>query len=361
MGMHQSEFIDFTNAFSGCGEELLAMRWFCLRFGECPSVLHARDLHLDRLMKRLKGEYATRMVEVYGSAPIAGCRPTRLGAHQWFVLVDSVLMAMDFEMGSLEICYRSADRMFADELAMVVKMFRKQRPRAKPTLGVITASPHGLEVVDLELRPSKIDLSQHYNDDFMAVHERIEQQLRKKKNKGLVLLHGQPGTGKTSYIRYLLARLKKRVLFIPPSYAGSLTDPQLLPLLMEHPDSVLVIEDAERILATRNHDGHSDVSVLLNIADGLLSDCLNIQMICTFNTDLSRVDQALLREGRLIARYQFKPLHPLKAEALLGQRGIGREVNAPLTLAQIYHPSVKEVSVGDHAGSPIGFRSHQNA
>jgi len=55
---------------------------------------------------------------------------------------------------------------------------------------------------------------------------------------------------------------------------------------------------------------------LLNISDGLLYDCLNIQIICSFNIDIIKVDSALLRKGRLIAKYEFKELEVAKAQAL---------------------------------------------
>ena len=58
------------------------------------------------------------------------------------------------------------------------------------------------------------------------------------------------------------------------------------------------------------------VSALLNITDGLLSDWLNIQLICSFNSDISKIDSALMRKGRLIAKYEFKELEVEKANAL---------------------------------------------
>ena len=48
--------------------------------------------------------------------------------------------------------------------------------------------------------------------------------------KGLVLLHGLPGTGKTSYIRYLIRQLDKEVIFIPPNMAYALTNPDFIKL-----------------------------------------------------------------------------------------------------------------------------------
>ena len=94
-----------------------------------------------------------------------------------------------------------------------------------------------------------------------------------------ILLIGGPGTGKTSYIRYLITKLKKKVIFLPPDMATALTNPNLIPIFIENPDSIFVIEDAENIVLDRERNGNSSVSALLNISDGLLSDCLNIQII----------------------------------------------------------------------------------
>jgi len=95
---------------------------------------------------------------------------------------------------------------------------------------------------------------------------------------------------------------------------------------------------------------------LLNISDGLLSDCLNVQIVCTFNSELSFVDSALLRKGRLIAKYEFGKLHLSKARALSKHLGLEQTINKPMTLSEIsnpnekdYHPARVEV---------IGFKQH---
>jgi len=116
----------------------------------------------------------------------------------------------------------------------------------------------------------------------------------------------------------------------------------LMNVLIDNPNSVFVIEDAENILIDRNRNGSSSVSALLNLADGLLSDCLNIQIICSFNTDLSRVDSALMRKGRLIAKYEFKELETHKAQALSDKLGYTTQMTEPMTLAAVYNQSEVE-------------------
>jgi hypothetical protein len=205
----------------------------------------------------------------------------------------------------------------------------------------------------MEITKPKFSIEENYNDVFLSVHQTILSRLRKKDDKGLVMLHGKPGTGKTSYIRYLLTKIKKPVIFLPPNMAASITDPSLMNVLIDNPNSVFVIEDAENIIIDRNRNGSSSVSALLNLADGVLSDCLNIQIICSFNTDLSRVDNALTRKGRLIAKYEFLELDVPKAQALSDKLGFSSVISSPMTLAAIYNqhemdftPTVKRKTIG---------------
>ena len=145
------------------------------------------------------------------------------------------------------------------------------------------------------------------------------------------------------------------MIFLPPNMAGTITNPDLISILIDNPNSIFVIEDAENIVIDREKDGHSPVTALLNISDGLLSDCLNIQVICSFNTDLSKIDTALLRKGRLIANYEFKELKPEKAQLLSQKLGFTGNINSPMTLTGIYNQTEKEFSQLKNR-NPIGFK-----
>jgi hypothetical protein len=99
---------------------------------------------------------------------------------------------------------------------------------------------------------------------------------------------------------------------------------------------ILIIEDAEKVVIPREHSSDdSVVSTILQLTDGLFSDFLNTKIICTFNTTIDRLDKALLRKGRMIAKYKFSALTPEKAAALA--RKLGHDhVTGSLTLADIF-------------------------
>lgn len=67
-----------------------------------------------------------------------------------------------------------------------------------------------------------------------------------------------------------------------------------------------------------------------------------MQIICSFNTDISKVDSALLRKGRLIAQYEFAELEPQKAQNLSNKLGFKYKINQKMTLADIYNQDDKD-------------------
>jgi hypothetical protein len=268
-----------------------------------------------------------------------------------FVLKNKRVIELSYSY--IQLLYGNTQFAFANQLANELAQFKAESKKEDFEINIISNGYSGLELKTLDIKPTKLDIGLYYNDDFIPVDELIRQRLSTENDKGIILLHGLPGTGKTTYLRHLIGTLQKKVLFVSPSVAVSLVDPHFIELLIDNPNAVLVIEDAENIIMDRKVDSNSSVSNLLNLSDGLLSDCLNVQIICTFNNALSMVDSALMRKGRLIAKYEFGKLGIGKAQALSDHLGFDKVINRPMTLAEITNPDAT-----DHEPKVniIGFR-----
>jgi len=135
-------------------------------------------------------------------------------------------------------------------------------------------------------KPLITDLGLHYGQKFVSIHNKIIEALNKKEEKGIVFLHGIPGsgklfyrnilfsyfpfveTGKTHYIRYLIHEIEdKTLIYIPPDMAKEISAPDFLPFLMQYPNSILIIEDAENIIKDRSESSIPSQAVanLLNL------------------------------------------------------------------------------------------------
>lgn len=271
-----------------------------------------------------------------------------------FILDNECMVCMNYRGPSVDILY-STETPQIQELADSIRKF-KQRI-GDSYISVVVSERNGLSLTSLKVKKPKCSIHKNYNEDLVELHEHIVKSLRRKDCSGLTLFHGVPGTGKSTYIRYLISFVNKKVIFLPPKTAGNLDDPQLTGLLTENPDTIIVIEDAEDLLVSRDSGNNSAISMLLNLTDGLLGASLGIQFICTFNTHLNNIDKALLRKGRLTTLYEFRPLTELKSKELLNDLGIN-EFNPlqSMTLAEIYNTKEQEFEFSRKL-RPVGFTS----
>lgn len=259
------------------------------------------------------------------------------GTDMYIFFQGNIILYLDESSQEARLLFRNADMDLVERLRMMLDEHVAASHRESHINLIVKDSNGGLGTQKVKITKTDLAPDKHYNEGFVAVDEVIKKRLNQADDKGLVLLHGIPGTGKTTYIRHLIGELDKEVLFLPPQVAAQMTSPDMLDFFVSNPNTILVIEDAEELIVDRGAQQGSAVSALLNLTDGLLSDCLNIQVICSFNTDIARVDTALMRKGRLIASYEFKALEVSKANALAEELETEVVYNTPKTLAEIYN------------------------
>lgn len=233
-------------------------------------------------------------------------------------------------------------------------VLRNQKKRR--TFSMITHQFGAFDLEYFDVQPQEINIQMQYNNGFEKADFVIQDFLNQGDKTGIVLLHGLYGSGKTTYIRYLINRTGKHFIYVPTSLVSSLNEPDFLPFITQFRNSVLIIEDCEHLIRSRKSALQSDALVnLLSMGDGLLGDALHLKIICTFNSDLKEVDDALLRKGRLIIRYYFDKLDVEKSVTLQKSIKVNNIRHEALTLAEIYHTG-NFIQNSDITASRIGFR-----
>ncbi len=123
-----------------------------------------------------------------------------------------------------------------------------------------------------------------------------------------VLLHGAPGTGKTSIAHVLASTLQRRLAVIP--LADLRSDEDMVSAFDAVVDpSIVLIEDVDCAFIKRNNEDAEGItfSGFLNCIDGMLAPHNGRILIMTTN-HVDRLDPALIRPGRIDLRVEVPRL-----------------------------------------------------
>lgn len=324
-------------------------------YNTVPVVSFIHGVDVTAAYKHIKDRYKYNIVNIYQNLRYNREHKQQEFTRTFFELNNRMLVELGTDYA--EVLYDTGQYDEVTEIVTALAEMKMPEKKREFEISIITQTSYGMELKALPIAQTSLDISLYYNDCFKPIDELIQQRLSQKNDKGIVLLHGLPGTGKTTYLRYLIGKLNKRILFMSPAIAGSLTNPEFIELLLDNPNCVLVIEDAENIIMDRKFNSNSAVANLLNIGDGLLNDCLNVQIICTFNSSLASIDSALRRKGRLIAEYEFGKLSVAKAQALSDHLQLNATVQQPVTLAELTNAGAMDFT--KPALQPIGFKRQE--
>jgi hypothetical protein len=134
----------------------------------------------------------------------------------------------------------------------------------------------------------------------------------------ILLLIGPPGTGKTTFIRGLLAH--RSCSAIVTYDAGILEKDGFFARFIEDDAEVMVLEDSDAFLKSRS-DGNTMMHRFLNVGDGLVTTKGKKMIFSTNLPSIRDIDSALIRPGRCFDILEFKPLDIHSAKALADKLG----------------------------------------
>jgi hypothetical protein len=148
----------------------------------------------------------------------------------------------------------------------------------------------------------------------------------------VLVLIGPPGTGKTSFLKNMIAHVNQGATITYDTKVMS-TDTLFVDFMNSH-DSFLILEDADNFLSARE-DGNDMMHRFLNVSDGLISTDHKKLIFTTNLPSIASIDEALIRPGRCFDVLEFRPLTREEAAVPAKYLGIDIPDGSSFTLAEL--------------------------
>ena len=178
-------------------------------YNAVPCVAYIGNVDTKKIFELINADKYGKVHEVYQRIYHYWDGDKILFDKTIFILQNKVMVKLCEEW--LEIYFGTNQYDIASKMLNEFKKIKAPQKEKDYEINIISLNNNSIELKTLAIKPTQLDINLYYNDDFKAINALIKERLGKENDKGIILLHGLPGTGKTTYLRYLIGNLKKKV------------------------------------------------------------------------------------------------------------------------------------------------------
>lgn len=231
------------------------------------------------------------------------------------------------------------------------KKLRRYEAKMRKTIDWFFSTANGTESMTMDLGRRQQVLPEYY--PFIKDISKFLKNYKESTANILILL-GEPGTGKTSFIKHFIYEYNMNPIMTHDQQVIA-SDSFYINYLRNSSSDLLILEDADLLMQSREHSGNRIMSKLLNAADGLVST-VNKKIIMTANLEnRMKIDSAIYRPGRCFEVVDFRRLTYDETIAIKPEYAGMISPNSTYTLAEIFNNAVEKNKLEKTSHYKMGF------
>ena len=196
-----------------------------------------------------------------------------------------------------------------EELSLITAELSEPSEICKTNTLTVNSGQLELESIDIEDTNDSEHFELYYHPDTFKSSKKLIK-LINKADRGVSILWGERGTGKTTMIKHILSNINRMSIFMPNNMVDStINNPEFKAFIKRHPNLLIVIDDCEIFFNEAYTKSNMFTSNIIQLVDGFLAETMNLQFLLSFNIeDESDIDHTLIDSNSLVDVIEFKYL-----------------------------------------------------
>lgn len=195
---------------------------------------------------------------------------------------------------------------------------------------IVTLTSDGLQLEPIDLIDADYEnIELYFNKRIIQQSNNLIKSIQKNK-KGLTIIYGERGLGKTTLSNWISSKLDKITIFISSDMIDIINTSDFKNLIKKNKNSMIIIDDSEIYFSSNYTKSNILTNSILQMVDGVASDMNNIHIIVILNKkNIGDIDPVLLDCNNIIDTILVNRLDDSKVDKLCSHLKLKNKLKNP--------------------------------
>lgn len=276
------------------------------KFGQRPNKLILHDTFsgnsFESILNGVESNIITELLPTLDGYIINEKRISKFSDSIWYSYVSIDKSSNNFIINELTFYYKSElDKEIIEKIINdLSESIIDYDTESTNKFNTITISNNGIELDPINIDTSSLKIEGRYKSETIKQINKLSDKI-KNTNKGITIICGEKGVGKTTISKFLCSKIDRMVVYIPNNMVDiTINNPEFRGFFKKFEKIFIVIDDCEFLSNNQFSKIDHFSNNIIQLTDGFLSESLNIQILLIFNINKDEIDDALVHSNSLI-------------------------------------------------------------